>query len=128
MKKFDQINVIPMIDVMLVLLAIVLTTASFIVQDQLNIELPKTQHTQPISGTTQQKAIQITINAQGQLFFNNQPRSLANLKHDLNLLHRDQPIRLKVDKKTHFGRFAQVVDLLKAQHFDHLTILTEHQG
>ena len=37
MKKFDQINVIPMIDVMLVLLAIVLTTASFIAQDQTNL-------------------------------------------------------------------------------------------
>ena len=127
MKKFDQINVIPMIDVMLVLLAIVLTTASFIAQDQLNIDLPQTKHTQPFSAPSASKTVQIAINAQGKIFFNQHPRSLTELKQTLSRLPTHQPIQLKVDKKAHFGRFTQVIDLLKAQHFDHLTILTQHQ-
>ncbi len=40
MKRFDQINVIPFIDIMLVLLAIVLTTATFISQGRLDINVP----------------------------------------------------------------------------------------
>jgi len=40
MKKFDSINVIPFIDIMLVLLAIVLTTATFVANGQLDIALP----------------------------------------------------------------------------------------
>ena len=41
MTKFDTINVIPFIDIMLVLLAIVLTTATFISNGQLDIALPE---------------------------------------------------------------------------------------
>jgi biopolymer transport protein ExbD len=41
MKRFDQINMIPFIDIMLVLLAIVLTTASFISQGMIPLDLPK---------------------------------------------------------------------------------------
>jgi hypothetical protein len=40
MKRMDQINVIPFIDVMLVLLAIVLTTATFLIEGRLPIRLP----------------------------------------------------------------------------------------
>ena len=40
MKKFDQINVIPFIDIMLVLLAIVLMTATFIAQGKIDVNLP----------------------------------------------------------------------------------------
>ena len=40
MKKFDQINVIPFIDIMLVLLAIVLMTATFIAQGKIDAKTP----------------------------------------------------------------------------------------
>ena len=43
MKRMDTINVIPFIDIMLVLLAIVLTTATFIVEVCLNIRLPRAE-------------------------------------------------------------------------------------
>lgn len=40
-KKFDQINVIPFIDIMLVLLVMVLTTATFIKQGVIPVDLPE---------------------------------------------------------------------------------------
>ena len=43
MKRFENINVIPFIDIMLVLLAIVLTTATFIVEGKLDIRLPESK-------------------------------------------------------------------------------------
>ncbi len=126
MKKFDQINVIPMIDVMLVLLAITLTTASFIVYDQLNLNLPQTEKTQPLTTDQIQKSTQIAINAQGQLFFNKNPTNLIQLKHHLQTLNPNQAILLKVDQKAQFGIFAKVIDQLKAHRLENLTIITEH--
>lgn len=128
MKKFDQINVIPMIDVMLVLLAIVLTTATFIAQDKLNIELPKTQQTQQAKPSQLQKALRIAINAKNQIFVNEQTATLNQLKLHLEHLIADQPIVLRVDRKADFGTFTQVIDLLKAHQRKHLTILTEHKA
>ena len=40
-EKFDEINIIPFIDIMLVLLAIVLITASFISQGKIQVNVPK---------------------------------------------------------------------------------------
>lgn len=49
MKKFDQINVIPFIDIMLVLFAIVLTTASFISQGVISVNPPTSSTAAPHS-------------------------------------------------------------------------------
>lgn len=48
MKRFDTINVIPFIDIMLVLLAIVLTTASFIATGKLDIAVPQSSSTEAL--------------------------------------------------------------------------------
>ena len=45
-KEFDYINVIPFIDIMLVLLTIVLTTSTFIARGAIQIELPKASKNQ----------------------------------------------------------------------------------
>lgn len=112
MKRFDQINVIPMIDVMLVLLAIVLTSASFIVQDKLNIELPKTQQTDSYT-PPDTPSLRLAINADNQYFLNDQPIDLSALEGQLQLLDSDQTIELRVDQKSEFGPFTKLIDLLK---------------
>ena len=66
MKRFDQINMIPFIDIMLVLLAIVLTTASFISQGLIPVDLPKAEQSEPAKGD--EKSLEIAINSQNQLF------------------------------------------------------------
>lgn len=58
MKRFDQINVIPFIDIMLVLLAIVLTTATFVAQGRIPLQLPEAEHAaQPVN----EKPMEISI-------------------------------------------------------------------
>ena len=47
-KKFDSINVIPFIDIMLVLLVMVLTTATFIKQGVIPVNLPEAKATDQI--------------------------------------------------------------------------------
>jgi biopolymer transport protein ExbD len=121
MKRIDTINVIPFIDIMLVLLAIVLTTATFIVEGRLDIRLPKAaaQEAATSAGT-----IEIAIDAEGQVYYRSEPVPIADLGPRLDSLPKDTPIELRVDAQARFARFVAVVDLLKARGLQRLTILT----
>ena len=126
MKKMDQINVIPFIDIMLVLLAIVLTTATFIVEGRLQIRLP-TAANQTAPETLDPR--EIAIGADGQLFFQAQALGigapgLAALAPKLADLGPTTPIVLRVDAQSRFADFIAVVDQLKARGLERLSILT----
>ncbi|KUJ72551.1 biopolymer transporter ExbD [Thiomicrospira sp. WB1] len=124
MKRFDDINVIPLIDVMLVLLAVVLTTASFIVTDSLDIQLPETQNTQSYV-PPDTDPLHLAIDAQGQLFLEAQAIDLPTLGARFKPLDKQTPIVIKVDTKAEFGHFIGLVDLLKTHQLTNLTFLTE---
>ncbi|MDD4966673.1 TonB system transport protein ExbD [Halothiobacillus sp.] len=121
MRRFDQINVIPFIDIMLVLLAIVLTTATFIAQGQIKVSLPEAKSAAPADG---KPAIVITLNAAGDVFVDDQATTLEALNTRLDTLKKDQAIVFRVDKKTAFGQFVAVIDALKTRGLDQLTIRT----
>ena len=73
MKKFDEINIIPFIDIMLVLLAIVLITASFISQGKIQVNVPKASST--VAFKSDELAKLLTVTADKQLYFNDKPIS-----------------------------------------------------
>lgn len=124
MKKFDSINVIPLIDVMLVLLAIVLTTASFIVHDSLKLDLPDTQSTssyQPTDNPTKHLA----INDKGTLFLEDKRISFEDFKTEAAKIDHKSDIVIKVDRQATFGKVVELVDILKTNHLNRLTFLTD---
>lgn len=121
MKKFEQINVIPFIDIMLVLLAIVLTTATFIVQGQLKIEVPEASQTQAVSDA---QAIEISIDAEGVIYVDEVATELSALDARFVALPKTQMLALRVDGKADFDRFVGVVDVLKKHGLENLTIRT----
>lgn len=125
MKRFDTINVIPLIDVMLVLLAIVLTTASFIVKDSLQIELPQTQSTESYAPPKDQTPLNFAIDGQNTLFMEEQPTEYEALAEILVNIEKKRPIIIQIDKKTSFESFVKLVDAIKLQKLDNLTILTQ---
>lgn len=125
MPRFDAINVIPLIDVILVLLAIVLTTASFIVKDNLKIELPETASTQSYVPPADQTPIRFDIDKDNQLYVDEQLQTLQFAEQFLKTLTKEQTIIIQVDKKAEFGVFVGLIDALKAQQLNNLTILTQ---
>ena len=125
LKRFDSMNVIPLIDVMLVLLAIVLMTASFIVKDSLNIDLPETTHTQSYQPKKDDKPIHFFINESNEYFVDEEAQNLKSIKSLLATLETEQSITLQVDKKADFGTFVSLVDAFKGQKLNNLTILTK---
>jgi len=121
MKKFDSINVIPFIDIMLVLLAIVMTTATFVTHGQLDITLPQSSSQ---SNPDQIERVEIALNQQGVMFINGKEHSLAQAELQLKLLTIDTPILLLIDESVEFRQFVSVVDLLKTLTLDKVSVLT----
>ena len=124
MKRFDQINMIPFIDIMLVLLAIVLTTASFVSKGLIEVDVPSAkQVTAPSSEPTE--SIEIAVNIDNELFFNEQAIEFERLPTELAAYKPDQKFIVKIDKKTDFEQFIKVIDALKAGNFEKLSIQAE---
>jgi biopolymer transport protein ExbD len=121
MKRIDSINVIPFIDIMLVLLAIVLTTATFIVEGRLEIRLPESQAQDTQSAV---EPVELAIDREGRVFLGDELATLDRLGHHLAAISAETPIVLRVDQDARFAQFVTVVDLLKARGMDKLTILT----
>ena len=121
MKRFDQINVIPFIDIMLVLLAIVLTTATFIAQEKINLELPEAENS---NAQEDKDPFKIAINKDGEYYYQDSLINLDTLKKKLNSLKSDKSIILSVDKSVRFERFIELIDVLKSYNLNNLSIAT----
>lgn len=120
MKPFNQINVIPFIDIMLVLLAIVLLTATFISRQQIDIELPAAENTVT---NDDEVVVNILIDADKQLYIDDEKLNNEQLAKKLDLLTPETSIVLAVDKIVPFENFIQIIDLLKGRQLDNLSIM-----
>ena len=110
MKKFDEINIIPFIDIMLVLLAIVLITASFISQGKIQVNVPKASAS--VAFKSSELAKLLTVTAKGELFFNDKPTTLEALETEIAGWDKTQKVTLKIDADATFQDFVSITDLL----------------
>ncbi len=121
-KRFDQINVIPFIDIMLVLLVMVLTTATFIKQGVIPIDLPEAKATQK---EDTKKEVTVYVNAKGEMFYGKEKVNLAQLEEKLSKISKKQTVVLRSDKESKFQDFVSVMDILKRLGHDQLYIVTK---
>lgn len=122
MKKFDQINVIPFIDIMLVLLAIVLMTASFISQGKIEVTVPQSASKQKL--VTSDTKLLLTIDKTGQFYKNGETVTEQQMKTFLATLEKSQKITLKVDAETAFQDFVRLTDLLSENELKKIAVVT----
>ncbi|QNS15156.1 TonB system transport protein ExbD [Mannheimia bovis] len=125
MKKFDEINIIPFIDIMLVLLAIVLVTASFISQGKIQVNVPKATTTQPMQADELAKLLTITEN--NEFFFNDKPITKEQLVAEVSTWDKSQKVSLKVDGAVAFEKFVELTDVLSANEIKNVAIITKKE-
>jgi biopolymer transport protein ExbD len=123
-KEFDYINVIPLVDVMLVLLAIVLTTSTFIATGMISVSLPKASAAQ---AEVLQRQI-ISIDRQGAIYFNSMRVGLEELSMKIRDIDRNTPLIVRADKDITLQIFIDVLDLLNNRGFKKVAIQTERKG
>lgn len=120
-KEFDYINVIPLVDVMLVLLTIVLTTSTFIASGAIPVELPRAT----AARNEIMKAQTINIDSLGNIYLNAQAVTLDGLLASLGTQRRDLPILIRADRNIHLQIFVDVLDAVKNLGFKKVSLQTE---
>ncbi|MDD3008938.1 MAG: TonB system transport protein ExbD [Arcobacter sp.] len=122
LKKYDSINVIPFIDVLLVLLTIVLMTSTFISKGIIPVSLPKASNADNIKVN---KEVIIFIKEDGTLLCNNDIEGLENIKEHVLQFPKDTPIHINSDKNAKFDIFVSVLDMLKQYEYSSISIVTK---
>jgi len=117
-RDIDQINVIPLVDVMLVLLVIVLTTATFISSGQIPVNLAKAKEV----GDRKETPVVITLTSDGALFLNDRAVPEGGLPSALAAEPRESAVVVRADKVTLLERFVSVVDEVRGLGFQQVSL------
>jgi biopolymer transport protein ExbD len=123
-KAYDEINVVPMLDLSYVLLVIfiIMTTASV---QGIKVNLPKASAA-PSLAKPQTKAI--TIRDDGQIFLDTYPVTLAELEDRLRqqkAVNPSFPVVIKGDAKVHYEKVVDVLDLMGRLDITQLGLVTQ---
>jgi biopolymer transport protein ExbD len=121
----SEINVTPLVDVMLVLLIVFMVTAPLLMQ-AVPVELPKTAPAPPVSAA---RTLTLSINKQGEIFLDRSPVPLESLEARLGQTRAPGEINLLVqaDAKVDFGRVAQVMAAVQRAGISRLSVVTQAQ-
>ncbi len=121
----SQINVTPLVDVMLVLLIIFMVTAS-IGNDGITVHLPKAQ----AAALSADQTLTVSLAANSQVYINSQEVRLDNLTAVLQAIPglAKKTVFLKADAQVSYGNFVQVVSRIRAAGVDKLGMLTQPPG
>ena len=122
MPKKEGLNVIPLIDIMLVLLAIVLSVSTFIAQGSIKIDLPNSESAE--KKQDENDKIAVLIDKDNDFFIGEEKVPEENLKEKLNEIKNETLIELKSDKESKFDSFIKVIDILKEKNHENFAITT----
>ena len=112
-KPMSDINVTPLVDVMLVLLVIFIIAAPFMAS-RLALELPQAQVPAAASTPPQETFVSIDVNAQGQVHWDGQPVDMDTLGQRFRETAGRDPmteLQLRADAAVPYGRVVQLIGL-----------------
>ena len=118
-----DINITPLVDVVLVLLIIFMVTAP-VLQSGIDVSVPKTKTVKEI---TEERMV-ISINKDQRVFLGNDPININEIGNRLRQRIRDprqQSIFVRADENVPFGVFATVMDAVKQAGFANVSIVTQ---
>ena len=118
-----DINITPLVDVVLVLLIIFMVTAP-VLQSGIDVSVPKTRTVKQI---TEERMV-ITINKEQRVFLGNDAININEIGAKLRLRIRDprnQSIFVRADENVPFGAFATVMDAVRQAGFNNVSIVTQ---
>ncbi|GAA8196411.1 TonB system transport protein ExbD [Helicobacter pylori] len=123
-RRGDGLNVVPFIDIMLVLLAIVLSVSTFIAQGKIKVSLPNAKNAEK-SQPNDQKVVVISVDEHDNIFVDDKPTNLEALSAAIKQTDPKTLIDLKSDKSSRFETFISIMDILKEHNHENFSISTE---
>ena len=105
-RRAEGLNIVPFIDVMLVLLAIVLSVSTFIAQGKIPINLPQADN---VEKKADDKVVQILINADNHIYIDDKELDSSALRETINAIDNATMIEVKSDKDARFESFISII-------------------
>lgn len=121
--SLSEINITPLVDVVLVLLIIFMVTAP-VLQSGIEVAVPKTRTVKEIT----EERLVITIDKSQRVFLGNDPVNINEIAAKLRQKIRDpqhQSVFLRADENVPFGAFATVMDSVKQSGITNVSIVTQ---
>jgi biopolymer transport protein TolR len=121
--SLSEINMVPFIDVVLVLLIIFMITAP-ILQSGIEVDVPKTK---TVKELTEQRMV-ITIDRAQRVYLNDKPVNIHDLGGQLTSQMKDpqhQAVYVRCDETVPFGSWATVVDALRQSGIQNISVVTQ---
>jgi biopolymer transport protein ExbD/biopolymer transport protein TolR len=126
-RPMSDINMTPLIDVMLVLLVIFMITAP-LMTTSLKLDLPKTEGARPSDAPL---FIAVAINAQGQMYVGDEAVTAAQLLQRARDAARRDPlteVQLRADSRVPYGRVAELIGVVQDAGLSRVGFVTEAGG
>lgn len=123
-EVLSEINVTPLVDVMLVLLVAFIVTAPLL-NNAIHVNLPKTAATKP---PEQSRPVTISVDAQGKVYLDKQEVPLTELESELKsreAAHPELVYHLSSDEAVKYGSVAKVMASIERAGITKLAVLTE---
>ena len=121
-ERFDKMNVVPFIDIVLVLLVIILATSTFVKNQTIVVDLPSAS----AKKSEEKKSIHIAIDKEGKYFYDKEELTLDLIKEKLLKLDTKKDlVSLHMDKASAFEYFVSIIDILKTKGFENISIITK---
>jgi biopolymer transport protein TolR len=122
-QPMSDINMTPLIDVMLVLLVIFMITAP-LMASSLRLDLPKAQGATPSEAP---QALAVAIDAEGRLFLADERTTLEALGDKARATAKAQPsteVQLRADERVPYGKVAELIGLLQTAGLSRIGFIT----
>jgi len=122
-RTMSEINITPLVDVVLVLLIIFMITAP-VLQSGIEVAVPKTRTVKEIT----EERVVISIDKSQRVFLGNDPVNINEIAGKLRQKIRDpehQSIYVRADENVPFGAFATVMDAVKQSGITNVSIVTQ---
>jgi len=122
-RTMSEINITPLVDVVLVLLIIFMITAP-VLQSGIEVAVPKTRTVKEIT----EERVVISIDKSQRVFLGNDPVNINEIAGKLRQKIRDpehQSIYVRADENVPFGAFATVMDAVKQSGISNVSIVTQ---
>ncbi|HZQ92571.1 MAG TPA: biopolymer transporter ExbD [Terriglobales bacterium] len=128
-KVNSNINVTPMVDVMLVLLIIFMVITPML-QKGVSVDMARTDNPQQMPDADKEDALLVAITRDGKVFFGNDQTTADQLSPKIKdrIANRvDKRVFIRADARAKYGSVVEVVDNVRAAGVDQLGLLTEQR-
>ena len=122
LPRRDGLNIVPFIDIMLVLLAIVLSVATFISQGHIKIEVPESSSAEKLDND---KKLSIILDKDSKIYIDERESTIDEVKSRIAEIESSVLVELVSDKEARFQAFIDILDILKERGHEKFVIKAE---